>query len=156
MSFISDSEFLVCLKNLPIPAVDILLFNHNKDKVLLLKRINEPAKGKFFTPGGRINKGETILEAASRKMYEELGLKTDSSRFIFGGVVEEKYNNGIFGNIDTHYIDLVYGLILDYDFEEEKIKLDAQHSEYKWFKIDNPNLHIYVKNKISTIIDKIR
>jgi len=132
-----------------------LLFNHNKDEILLLKRINEPAKGKFFTPGGRINKGETILEAASRKMYEELGLKIDPNRLVFGGVVEEAYDNGIFGNIDTHYIDLVYGVVLNDNFEEEKIKLDSQHSEYKWFKLDDPDLHHYVKNKISTILDKI-
>jgi len=156
MAHIPNADFLICLKNLPIVAVDILLFNNEKNKILLFKRANEPVKGIYFSPGGRINKNETIAEAASRKLLEETGLKIDPNKLIFGGVTEESFDNGIFGKIDTHYIDIIYGLILNNDFQENSIKLDSQHSKYKWHNINDDNLHIYMKNKIKTIIDKIK
>lgn len=156
MAFIPGPEYFICLKNLPIAAVDVVLLNYQKNKVLLFKRINEPAKNKYFSPGGRINKGEEIKKAARRKLKKETGIKCAANRLFFGGITEEAYPISIFGKkINTHYIDIVYGLILNKNFDEKKIKLDSQHSEFKWFKINDPRLHPYVKNKIKTIIDKI-
>ena len=57
---------------LPIFCVDVVI--KYKGKVLLVKRKNAPAKGKWWLPGGRIFKGETIEKAAKRKMKEELGI----------------------------------------------------------------------------------
>lgn len=51
MELIHESEYYICVKNLPITAVDVVILNKEKDKVLLFKRLNEPAKSKFFSPG---------------------------------------------------------------------------------------------------------
>lgn len=41
------------------------------DEVLLLKK---PRRGWYVAPGGKIESGESIFEAASREYFEETGL----------------------------------------------------------------------------------
>ena len=47
-------------------------------KILLIKRANEPAKGQWWFPGGRVHYLETRSQAASRKLREECGLESSS------------------------------------------------------------------------------
>jgi ADP-ribose pyrophosphatase YjhB (NUDIX family) len=58
----------------PFPAVAILVCNQ-KNQLLLVKRSVEPAKGKWCLPGGFIEVGESIEEAALRELEEETGFK---------------------------------------------------------------------------------
>ncbi len=44
-------------------------------RLLLIKRGHEPGKGNWSFPGGRIELGETILEAAKRETLEETGVE---------------------------------------------------------------------------------
>ncbi|KAA0971022.1 NUDIX hydrolase [Aureimonas fodinaquatilis] len=44
------------------------------DKVLLVRRANAPAAGKYSLPGGRVEPGETLLQAVGREIAEETGL----------------------------------------------------------------------------------
>lgn len=60
---------------MPIPCVDLLIENE-KGKILLIKRSNEPAKGQWWFPGGRVHFKETRIAAAQRKLHEECGLQS--------------------------------------------------------------------------------
>jgi ADP-ribose pyrophosphatase YjhB (NUDIX family) len=51
-------------------------------KVLLVRRGNEPGKGKWSLPGGRIRFGERSEEAALREMREETGLEVRLKRVV--------------------------------------------------------------------------
>ena len=51
--------------------VVILTIDDNKLKVLLVKRINEPFKGKWSIPGGFIRLSENIDDAALRVLKEK-------------------------------------------------------------------------------------
>ena len=44
-------------------------------KALIVKRANEPFKGQWSIPGGRVEPGETLAEAVRREMREETGLE---------------------------------------------------------------------------------
>jgi 8-oxo-dGTP diphosphatase len=44
-------------------------------KILLVKRGNEPAKGKWSIPGGLVELGETSMQAVMREAKEETGLE---------------------------------------------------------------------------------
>ena len=61
-----------CMEHFPYPCANVAVFH--TDKVLLLRRATEPAKGLWTLPGGGINRGETPLEAAIRELEEETGL----------------------------------------------------------------------------------
>lgn len=145
--FIPDSKYYICVKNLPIAAVDLVIFNKKRNKVLLFKRLNEPAKGKYYTLGGRINKNERILEAALRKLREEINLKIDPQKLAYIGITEEFFVNSIFNKIKSHFIVVNYALSLEDNFIR-KFRLDPQHSSFKWFDIDDRDIPFYVKNKI--------
>jgi len=44
-------------------------------KALIVKRANNPYKGQWSIPGGRVELGETLAEAVQREMREETGLE---------------------------------------------------------------------------------
>ena len=44
-------------------------------RLLLVRRANEPGRGLWSLPGGRIEAGETPEEAAAREVFEETGLR---------------------------------------------------------------------------------
>ncbi len=57
---------------LPRVAVGAIVFKDNK--VLLVRRGKPPAEGLWAIPGGRIEIGETLQEAAEREIFEETGM----------------------------------------------------------------------------------
>jgi len=46
-------------------------------KILLIRRKNEPFKGRWALPGGFVEYGETVEEAVMREVAEETGLATE-------------------------------------------------------------------------------
>jgi 8-oxo-dGTP diphosphatase len=46
-------------------------------KVLLVKRGRPPAKGQWAIPGGTVNLGESLQEAAQREILEETGIAVE-------------------------------------------------------------------------------
>ena len=94
-----DKEIFRCVvKNTPLISIDFIIKKENK--ILLGKRINPPAKGYYFTIGGRIFKNETIENAKKRILKEELNLSLTpyplSLNFI--GTFEHFYEDSIFGD----------------------------------------------------------
>lgn len=55
-----------------VAAVSVALIDNGK--TLLVRRGREPAKGMFAFPGGRVEAGETLDQAARRELLEETGL----------------------------------------------------------------------------------
>ena len=59
---------------MPIPCVDIIV-EDSRGKILLITRADEPAKGQWWFPGGRVHYLEMRRQAAIRKLREECGLE---------------------------------------------------------------------------------
>ena len=51
-------------------------------KVLLLKRNEEPGRGKWAFPGGYVERGDDVFETIQREIWEEAGLETDIQEII--------------------------------------------------------------------------
>ncbi len=140
---LDDIVFKTVVDSAPLVSVDILLKKSNK--VLLGKRVNKPAQGYFFSTGGRINKNETIDNAMARVALNELNIELKSiPKFI--GVFEHFYDDSIYKDVSTHYVNIAY----EYEVEEIPDLPTEQHSEYKWFAIDelleSKQVHKYTKD----------
>lgn len=59
----------------PSLTVDILI--QTDEGIVLVKRKNDPYKGKWAIPGGFVEYGETVEEAARREAKEETGLEVE-------------------------------------------------------------------------------
>lgn len=56
------------------PQVAVAAVVVDEGRVLLIRRGNEPAKGRWTLPGGRVLFGERLAEAVIRELAEETGL----------------------------------------------------------------------------------
>jgi len=132
--WMTPEEFAEVVRLTPLVAIDLVV-RSNEGRVLVGRRINEPAKGVFFVPGGRISKNETKAAAFQRISKEELGtaLEIDQARFL--GAYEHFYPTNRFGiaGFGTHYLTL--GFEVSAELKSSVLPAD-QHGEYAWLTPD--------------------
>jgi ADP-ribose pyrophosphatase YjhB (NUDIX family) len=113
-NFIPQTLYDQIVRSLPIVSVEAVIV---KDHALLfLKRNNEPVKGEWWFPGGRIHKGESLEQTLLREIKQETGLE----------IIPER-----------HDITIVYLC----KCKEGKIELNNEHSAYAFFKTLPEDLH---------------
>ncbi len=144
---LTDDDFLKTIKNTPLISIDLVISDSSGRYLLGLRR-NRPAADHWFVLGGRIKKGEAILDAFKRVAENELGVTLQSSKAKFIGVYEHFYKDSFYDVMTpTHYVVLAYSIELDHDINSLSV---AQHSKYKWFDIvdllASPDVHQYTKN----------
>lgn len=57
------------------PKVAAATIIEERGRVLLLRRAIEPARGRWTFPGGYVDRGEPVPEAAAREAFEEAGVE---------------------------------------------------------------------------------
>ena len=120
-------------------------------------RQNEPLRGEWFTPGGRIYKNETWQNALLRISKLELGLRdavTDS--FSLMGIWDHFYNNSVVDqDISTHYVNLPH---YAYFNAKPNLILDDQHSKFSWFDLslvsNSDTFHRYMRTYATWILNR--
>lgn len=128
--YLSENKFKSVIKNTPLISIDLIIENQ-QGQILLGQRINKPAQGDWFVPGGRILKDETFSNAFTRLTQSELGLALKITDANFIGPFEHFYENNFLGDdFSTHYVVLGYHLKLDIDIKQLP---QQQHDSYKWF-----------------------
>ena len=55
----------------------IVVFDKKKEKSLFCKRTKDPYKGLYNFVGGKVEAGESGMDAAHRELYEETGISED-------------------------------------------------------------------------------
>jgi colanic acid biosynthesis protein WcaH len=128
---LSHADLSEVVRLAPLISIDLIVRN-SQSEVLLGLRNNQPAKGFYFVPGGRIWKGERLRDAFTRILRSETNCigKFDDARAL--GVYEHFYATNRFGEsgYGTHYVVLAYALGFD---DISALKADAQHSDFCWW-----------------------
>lgn len=126
-----DEQFLEIIKQTPLVSIDLIL-EDGQGKILLGKRLNRPAQGYWFVPGGRIRKNETIAEAMQRISRAELGWEISMPDTRLLGAYNHFYSDNYLARdgIGTHYVVLAYKVMVPAGIS---LVPDAQHCEIDWW-----------------------
>lgn len=129
---LTEQALLTVVSLAPLASIDLVIVDAER-RVLVGRRVNEPAKGTWFVPGGRIRKGETLDEAFSRIARNELGLrKSRREDAHFVGAYTHLYETNFAekDDVSTHYVVLAY--LVEVDGELDQSACREQHSDYMW------------------------
>src|SRR5581483_479324 len=74
--WIPAEDFAQIIRLTPLVAIDLVV-RSPENRILLGRRLNEPARGVLFVPGSRISKNETRAAAFRRISRDELGTELD-------------------------------------------------------------------------------
>jgi 8-oxo-dGTP diphosphatase len=108
----------------PAVAVDIIIEKENK--LLLIRRKNEPYKYCQAIPGGFVNEGERVEDAAMREIHEETNLEIEPTDIL--GVYSAPYRDP-----RGHVISVVFvGKIIN---GEPKAGDDAE--DFEWLSVED-------------------
>ena len=126
LKYIDTETYIKILERMPVLCVDLLILN-NKGEFLQVKRRYEPMKGRWWTVGGRVRKGESLALAAKRKAREEVGLNVNVILPL--GFYEELYSRNpyhIAKGIHTVSIVFICTLV------SGEVRLDNQSSAWRY------------------------
>ena len=139
---IPEDEWKIIVRKMPIVSVDLIVLLDGG--AVLGKRCNEPAKGEWFVPGGRVRKGERLEDAVHRIAREELGTDVEVKEML--GVYEHFYNTADIPDASKHYVAVAF-VVTPID---EKFVPDNQHTEFRVFTSED-GLHPYVKQYMADV-----
>jgi len=108
-----------------LPRVGVGAIVIRDGRILLVKRGSSPGKGLWAPPGGLVELGETVREAAEREILEETGItiRAKEAFYTFDFIDRDKE-----GKIKYHYV--IIDFLADYLGGEPKASDDA--IEVRW------------------------
>jgi len=130
-------------ENYAYTALIVFCFLLKNDKILLIRRANEPYKGEITVPGGRKRRGESLKEACVREMLEETGYIL--KKVEFAGILHA-YRQAGPGQYNS--IEYLSNYFVCRDFEGE-LKA-SEEGELLWVNVEEslalPGIHpFYVR-----------
>lgn len=141
---LGEQEFLEVIKRAPLVSIDLIITDrvNHVGRILMGRRVNEPAKGKWFVPGGRIYKHENLDQAFGRICLAEIGQTFSRADARLVGVFTHQYDTNflLVPDVTTHYVVLAYELCATKVLQPPA---GIQHSEFKWLGPANSGVDIH-------------
>lgn len=107
----------------PVPAVSSFVFRESA--VLLVKRRDEPSRGLWSPPGGSLELGETVEQAAARETREETGVEVRARGVADVRTVVVKDPSS---RVRWHYV--LIGVLCDWVSGEPVPSTDAENARF--------------------------
>ena len=84
-----------------VPLVGVGAIIVERNQVVLVKRGQAPLQGKWSIPGGMLEVGETLREAAVREVLEETGLQVEAGELlgVFDRIIRDSEQRTLY-----HYV----------------------------------------------------
>lgn len=118
----------------------VFIFEQN-GRYLFQKRNKGFGAGQYLFPGGHVDENETLLNAAVRELYEELGVRVHADDLEFC-LVEE---------MDTH---IVFFFRVRQYFGELINREPEKHADMAFLQPDNPLIHPFCRRELQAIKNK--
>jgi 8-oxo-dGTP diphosphatase len=83
------------------PIVGVGAIVVDGDRILLVRRANEPLKGEWSVPGGAVEVGETLAAAVAREVREETGIDVEVGPIVD---VLDRIRVDVDGRTRFHYV----------------------------------------------------
>ena len=93
---------MIVSKNPVIRCIGALIFDP-RGRLLLVKRANEPGRGLWSLPGGRVAEGETDHSAVRREVFEETGLTVTVVTLVSYSAMAGTIGGGGLGDVAIRY-----------------------------------------------------
>ena len=111
----------------PVLGVSVAVWRDGK--VLLIQRGHDPWQGAWSLPGGRVERGETLVEAVARELTEETGLVLGSPRLV---ETLDAIDRAEDGTVRGHFVIIVFTA------DAEGTPLAATDAaDFAWFTLDD-------------------
>lgn len=128
-------EFPIC----PLIGVGGIVIDRNR--VLLIRRRREPLKGEWSIPGGLVELGEELAQAARRELKEETGLDVEPLEIlaVFDRIIRGGKNAG---RVRYHFV------IVDYACRRIRGRLSPSSDvmDARWVRREDlPKFHLTPK-----------
>ncbi|MFZ7126347.1 MAG: NUDIX hydrolase [Desulfobacterales bacterium] len=114
----------------PRLAIGAVVFH--EDRVLLVQRGRPPAMSEWAVPGGRVELGETLQEAAEREVFEETGIRVRAGRAIY---VFDSIHRDHDGRVRFHYVIVD----LEADYVDGRPRRGDDAADVRWVTRDELN-----------------
>lgn len=119
------------MKEYPKPAVAVDIIIESDGNLLLVKRKKDPFKGLLSIPGGFVNLGEKVEDAAKREVYEETNLEVEPIEIL--GVYSDPQRDPRGHTISISFIGKAIGGIA---------KAGDDADSLKWVSLDDSELQL--------------
>mmetsp|Transcript_15842 Transcript_15842/g.31526 ORF Transcript_15842/g.31526 Transcript_15842/m.31526 type:complete len:257 (-) Transcript_15842:1779-2549(-) len=106
----------------------------DRRECILVERKEEPVKGKWWFPGGRMYKGESFFKAALRKCKEETGLSGTAIQVL--GVFNSFFPTSSWDTSLIHGTQTVGIPVLIEVKDDAEILLDDTSQRFRWTSVD--------------------
>lgn len=122
--YLPEETFREVEKLVPLASLNLVIMDE-EERILVMKRTYEPAKGLYWYPGGRIKRGQSLEEALKNQIREETGL----------GWTQVKVVKVL--SVDSNIFKTRQTININFLIKKKKgseVKLNPQHSDFKWLK----------------------
>jgi len=112
------------------PKFDVVscFVEYNGETLLLHRQDHKPEGNTWGVPAGKVDTGESLLEAMTREIQEETGFVLPSSQLSYFGKVFVQYP-------DYGFIYHIYHTKLD---QRQKVAINhKEHKNFKWISPEN-------------------